>query len=321
MASVTLAESAKLSQDDLVSGLIESIVTVDKFFQMLPFDGIEGNAIAYNRELTIGTVAAVAVGEDIGPDVAAGGNQAERLLGKDAATFTQVNVGLTTVMGDAEVNQLLQQTRSNINDQTGVQIASKAKAAGRRYQDMLINGVAGATNEFSGLLALVPAGQKVTTAANGENISFDILDQLLDLPLDKDGQVDYLMMPKRTLRAYYALLRALGGATIDSVVTLPDGTQVPAYRNVPIFVNDNIPVNQAQGASGNVCTTVFAGTFDDGSRSMGIAGLTATKQSGLHVVDIGHHHTRDERIYRIKWYCGLALFSELGIASASGILN
>lgn len=321
MASVTLAESAKLSQDDMVIGLIESIVTVDKFFQMVPFDGLEGNAIAYNRELTAGTVATVAVGEDIGPGVSAGNNQAERLLGKDAATFTQVTSALTTIMGDAEVNQLIQQTRSDKNDQTGVQIASKAKSAGRKYQNLLINGVAGANNEFAGLLTLVPAAQKVATAANGEALSFAILDELMDLPIDKDGVVDYFMMPRRTLRAYQALLRGLGGASISDVKTLPDGTQVPAYRNTPIFVNDYIPVDQVKGASGAVCTTIFAGTFDDGSRTIGIAGLTATNQSGLHVEDIGIHSSRDERVWRVKWYCGLALFSELGIASADGILN
>ena len=95
MASVTLAQSAKLSQDDLVIGLIESIVTVDKFLQQLPFDGLEGNAIAYNRELTLGPVATVAVGEDIGAAVAAGANQAERTAAKNAATFTQVTSALT----------------------------------------------------------------------------------------------------------------------------------------------------------------------------------------------------------------------------------
>lgn len=321
MASVTLAQSAKLSLDDLVIGLIESIVTVDKFFQMIPFDGLEGNAIAYNRELTLAPVATVGVGEDIGVAVAAGLNQAERLLAKTPATFTKVTSALTTIMGDAEVNQLIQQTRSDKNDQTGIQIASKAKSAGRKYQDLLINGVAGANNEFAGLLTLVPAAQKANTAVNGENLSFAILDELMDLPKDKDGQVDYYMMHRRTLRSYQALLRGLGGASIGEVVTLPDGTQIPAYRNTPIFVNDNIPITQVKGASAAVATTIFAGTFDDGSRTMGIAGLTATNQSGLHVEDVGIHFTRDERVWRVKWYCGLALFSELGIASADGILN
>jgi hypothetical protein len=54
MATVTLAESAKLTQDQLVSGLIESIVEVNPLYEMMPFTEIEGNAIAYNRENALG---------------------------------------------------------------------------------------------------------------------------------------------------------------------------------------------------------------------------------------------------------------------------
>ena len=46
MASVTLAESAKLAQDELVAGVIENIITVNRMFDVLPFDSIEGNSLA-----------------------------------------------------------------------------------------------------------------------------------------------------------------------------------------------------------------------------------------------------------------------------------
>lgn len=305
MASVTLAESAKLSQDQLISGLIENVITVNRMFEIIPFDGIEGNALAYNRENVLGDVEVTGVGDTVSA--------------KAAATFTQVTSSLTTIIGDAEVNGLIQATRSNINDQTAVQIASKAKSAGRKYQDMLINGT-GSSNEFNGLINLCAASQKVDTTTNGTNLSFEILDELLDLVVDKDGQVDYLTMPARTLRSYLALLRALGGASIGDVVTLPSGTEVPAYRGVPIFRNDYIPTDQTRGSS-TTATTVFAGTLDDGSQMHGLSGLTAARNSGLGVEDVGVKETADEHIYRVKWYCGLALFSEKGLAAAPGINN
>jgi len=311
MASVTLVESAKLAQDDLVAGIIETIITVNNMYASLPFDGITGNAIAYNRENVAGDVINAGVGTTFSGAAA----------GKGAATFTQVTSSLTTIMGDAEVNGLIQATRSSDgNDQTATQIASKAKTAGRRFQDHLINGT-GASNQFSGLIQLTPAGQKVATATNGENLSFDLLDQALDLVTDKDGDVDYLTMHSRTLRSYKALLRALGGAGVSEVVMLPTGRKVPSYGDgVPIFRNDWIPTDQTQG-TGTTCTTIYAGTFDDGSRKYGIAGLTAERQSGIHVVDVGESEDSDEHIYRVKWYCGLAMFSEKGIAAVEGILN
>ena len=321
MPSITLAQSALLSDDDTRSGIIESIVTPDDFFEILPFDQVQGNSIKYEREVTLGAVATVGVGEDIGPTASGGTNLVARQSAKDPATFEDVSVGLTTIMGDAEVNQLLQKTRSSRNNQTAVQIASKAKSSGRAYSNMLINGLGGSNNEFAGLLSLVPITQKVPTAANGQALTFDVLDWLLDLPSDKDREVDYLLMNQRTLRSYNALLRTLPGASIEAVKTLPSGKTVPVYRNVPIFVNNYIPIDQVKGASGPVCTTIFAGTLDDGSRKMGIAGLTSEEDMGVHVEKVGVHPTRDEHVYRIKWYCGLALFSELGIASADGITN
>jgi hypothetical protein len=184
---------------------------------------------------------------------------------------------------------------------------------------MLVTGD-GTNFTFPGLLSLCPVSQQAATAANGENLSFGVLDEMMDLVVDKDGQVDYFAMPARTIRSFNALLRGLGGASINDTLELPSGTVVPAYRGVPIFRNDYLPTNQTKGGGSNT-TTIFAGTFDDGSRQHGIAGLTASNQSGLNVVDVGESETKDERIWRVKWYSGLALFSELGISCADGILD
>lgn len=323
MATVTLAESAKLSQDDLVAGVIENIITVNRMFEVLPFDGIEGNALAYNRENVLGAVATVGVGDTdgvIGAGASGGANLAARQAAKDAATFTQVTSSLTTILGDAEINGLIQATRSDMTDQTGTQIASKAKSAGRKYQDQFITGD-GTNFTFVGLLTLCVAGQTVgATGANGDALSFETMDEMLDLVIDKDGEVDYITMNVRTTRAFRALLRGLGGASISDVIELPSGSTVPAYLGVPIFRNDFIPTNQTTGAN-TTTTTIFAGNLDDGSRTIGLAGLTASEAAGIHVVDVGESETKDERIWRIKWYCGLALFSEKGLACASGITN
>ncbi len=324
MASVTLAESAKLGLPELVAGVIESIVTVNRMFEIIPFDGIDGNALKYNREALLGPVATVGVGDTdgvIGSAASAGSNLAERQAAKDAATFTEVTASLTTILGDAEVNGLIQATRSNDgNDQTETQIASKAKSAGRKFQDMFVNG--DGTNEtFPGLLALCAASQtRAATGANGDALSFETMDEVADLVIDKDGDVDYYAMNQRTIRSYKTLLRALGGAGVNEVISLPSGKTVPVYGDVPIFRNDYLPVNQTTGGN-NTTTTFYAGTLDEGGRQHGIAGLTAATAAGVVIEDVGTHFDKDERVWRVKWYVGLALFSELGLACASGITN
>lgn len=306
MATVTLAESAKLTTDMLLSGVIEQIIDVNPMFELFPFMEIEGNALAYNRENALGDIQFLGVGGTV--------------TAKSAATFTKVTSGLTTLIGDAEINGLIQATRSNVTDQKAIQVASKAKSLGRQYQNTMVNGD-GTADSFSGLLSLCPVSQRINVGTDGANLSFDILDQLIDQVKDKDGQSDFLLMPARTIRSYYALLRGLGGASIGDVITLPSGRQIPAYRGIPIFRNDWLPVNQVKGASTAICTTIFAGTLDDGSGTHGIAGLTAMDASGVRVENVGISETKDETITRVKMYCGMALFSELGLASAPGIKN
>ena len=306
MATVTLAESAKLTQDMLLAGVIEQIVEVNPLFEVFPFMEIEGNALAYNREKVIGDVQFLGVGGTI--------------TAKTPAEFDKVTSSLTTLIGDAEINGLIQATRSNYTDQKAIQVASKAKSIGRKYQDSMINGD-GTNNSFRGLLSLLPNSQLVNSGANGANFSFELLDELIDKVKDKDGAADFIMLPARTLRKYYALLRGLGGASIGDVVTLPSGRQIPAYRGIPLFRNDWIPTNQTKGTATGTCTTIFAGTFDDGSGTHGIAGLTAMDAAGVRVEEVGVSETKDETITRVKMYCGMALFSELGLAAAPGIKN
>ena len=305
MASVTLAQASKLTNDMLLAGVIESIVEVNPLFEVLPFMGIDGNALAYNREATLGDSQFAGVDDTI--------------TAKTPATFNRVTSELTTIIGDAEVNGLIQATRSNFTDQKGTQIASKAKSIGRKYQQNMIIGD-GTSNSFEGLLALLPGSQEVTTGTNGDPLSFEMLDELIDQVKDKDGDVDYLMMPARTIRSFMTLLRGLGGASINDVLTLPSGRQVPVYRSIPLFRNDWIPTDQTKGTA-TTATTILGGTFDDGSGTHGVSGISASQEFGIQVKDIGESETKDNEITRVKMYSGMALFSELGLAAITGVTN
>src|SRR3990172_7623472 len=111
MASVTLAESAKLALNELVAGVIENIITVNQMFAVLPFDGIEGNALAYNRENALDGAGVAGVGTVYDDSTDPNPIPGETAGIKAAATFTQVTASLTTIVGDAEVNGLIQATR------------------------------------------------------------------------------------------------------------------------------------------------------------------------------------------------------------------
>jgi hypothetical protein len=302
MPSLTLVEAAKIQQNPLIQGVIESIVTVNQMYNFLPFDQIVGNALLYTREDAIGGVAPIGIG---------GGSNVVPAQAKTPATFTPVTTPLKALIGDALVDHFIETTMGTQNDQRSVQIASKAKGLGREYQRQLIVGNSSTDPlEFDGIAVLTPAAQTISCAS--ADLSFDYLDQLMSLVKAKDGAVDFIMGPDIFLRKYRALLRALGGAGIGEVKAMPDGTMVDTYRGVPMFRNDWIPVALPGGAVRT--TDVYAGTFDDGSRKVGIAGLTSVVQSGIFASFVGEAEQTNDTITRLRFYASMAVFSQLGIA-------
>lgn len=308
MASLTLAEALVIQQNPMVAGIIENIITTNQIYKALPFQFIEGNAMSYNRELSLGDVAIIGVGS---------ASSANVISAKTPTKFQAATAKLVPIVGDAEIDHFESVTMSTQNSQEAVQIAGKAKSIGRKFQDKMINGDEGTTPlEFDGLLNLVPASQKVGTA--GQAYSFEILDQLIDKVKSKDGQVDYFQMSSINIRRHLTKLRALGGAGIGEVVNLPGGGQIMAYRGVPIFQNDWIATT-AGGEPGANRSDIYAGVFDDGSKKIGLSAIGAARQNGIFVTRVGEKEGSNEIIIRVRMYCGLALYSELGVAMAEGV--
>lgn len=304
MPSVTLAEAAKLQNNVLVQGVIESIVTVNQVYRVMPFDTIEGNAIEYSRENAIGGVDVIDIGGDDTVNVITA-------QAKTAATFSSVTSALKVLLGDAYVDHFIQTTMQTPNNQKAVQVASKAKGLARQYQDLMINGdQTGTPKQFNGLLKLLPTGHAQVKSYANVALTLDMLDELISMVKSKDGQVDFIMSHDAAIRKYFSLLRALGGAGVNEVYTLPGGGTVPSYRGIPWFRNDWC----AAAGSPNLVGDIFVGCWDDGTRQVGLAGLTSVHQSGIFVTELGEAEGTNNTITRIRFYASLALFSELGLA-------
>lgn len=185
--AMTLVEAGKLTQDMLLRGVIETIVSESHVLEMLPFDTIVGNALTYNSESTLPTTSFYAVG----------GTWVE-----ETPTFVQKTARLAIMGGDADVDNFLQQTYANPNDLAASVIAARAKSVARKFSDTFFNGsVAGDANSFDGLHALIPAGQRYKAAANNANggqVTLDDLDYMIDLV--KPGKPDCLFLSKRVRR-------------------------------------------------------------------------------------------------------------------------
>ena len=120
-----LAESAKLSNDMVQRGVIETIIEESPMLRLMPFLEVEGNSFKYNQENALGGAGFYAV---------------NGVWSEGAATFTQKTVNLAILGGDADVDNFIQRARSNMNDQRAIQTMLKAKDVARKWEQTVITG-------------------------------------------------------------------------------------------------------------------------------------------------------------------------------------
>lgn len=303
-------ESEKLSNNDLIRGVVEEIIDTDDVFQFLPFTRTEGKAYVYNRENQLASSQFITVNVDV-PE--------------SASTFTEVSLTLRIIAGDVDVDNFLNETQGDTNNQKAIQIAMKAKSVARLFADKFINGDESTTYnltslgggaavdniEFDGLDELCVASQTLTKGTDGAAFSFDHLDELLDMV--RLG-TDALVMSRRTIRSYQKLLRALGG-TQPHFVQLDNGKRIMAYGDTPILLNDFISEAQTVGDSTD-CTTIYALRMNEMD---GVHGVYGGDEIGIRMVDIGQLQHRDATRTRLKWYVALALKGTKSLARLTGV--
>jgi hypothetical protein len=319
----TMAQAALLVNDELVRGVAEDFITINPMYSYLPWTGYDGQAIIVNRELTLGKAGVLAFGTTSTDNALVSTH-------KGAATFTSKTFTATKLIADAEMDGLVQaQSVSDGVDQIAIEISSKAKNIGRLFQTGMATGTG--TSPQMNSLDSMNDGTQVTTASTtggtGDSISFVLLDELCDLVKSKDGQVDWIMLPSRTLRAIKVLYRGLGGAMPYDVLVMPDGTSRSVYKfeDIPVFKNEYLSVEETAngaGLTGGVLTSVWAGVWDDGSRKVGLSAIhPAAVPAGIVVHPVGYKEDYDQEIWRIKQYANMALFNMKGLARLYSINN
>ena len=222
--------------------------------------------------------------------------------------------------GDADVDNFLKATRSNVQDLEAAVVELKAKALKDKFEETFIYGDSTAEpKQFDGVRGLIDTGtagdQVVAAGASGATLTLSMLDELIDAI--KGGKPDILLMSRRSRRKINALVRASGGLMDSDRDSW--GNFVQLWDSIPIGVNDWIlDTHVVSGGvetdtTGGDCSTIYALQFGEG----GLCGLTAPGH--LTVEPIGSLETKDATRSRIKWYVSMALFSSIKAAALIGI--
>jgi len=303
--ALTLAEASKLSNDMLLQGVVETIVKDSPILQNLPFIEIVGNGLTYNQENTLPSIDFYDVGDT---------------WAESTPTFEQITANLKIMGGDADVDNFLKTTRSNVQDLEAAIIELKAKALKQKLEETFIYGDSAANaKQFDGLRILIDtttaSDQVIAMGATGATLTLDKLDELIDAV--KGGKPDMLLMSRRSRRKINTLVRA-GGGMMD---TDRDswGNFIQLWDGIPIGVNDwildtHVVTDSLETATtGGDCSTIYAVQFGEGA----LCGLTSP--GFLQVEPIGSLENKDASRTRVKWYCSLALFSSVKAAALIGV--
>ena len=141
----TLTEYAKLSNDILLQGVIETIVKDSPILQTMPFIEIVGNALTYNRESTLPTAEWHAPNDD--------------WTTSPAVTFTQLTATLKILGQNADVDNYVKSTRNNVQDIEAAIIELTAKAVRHEFERAFIYGDSTVdANQFDGIRKLINTG-------------------------------------------------------------------------------------------------------------------------------------------------------------------
>jgi hypothetical protein len=296
--ALTQAQAALLSNDLVTRGVIEAIVVMSPVLQVLPFMDLVGTAITFPREATL---------------AAAQFNNVGGTWSEGVPTVSQGTATLKILGGDADIDNFLQRTYANVNDLASVILFEKAKAVAYQFNQTFWLGDTGVdANSFDGLKKLIAAAagtQTVTAGTNGAALTLAMVDQLIDAV--RPGPPVGLFMSRRTRRNLNALRRAQGAQLQEEINEF--GMFVSYYDGIPIYIDENIPDNDAVGTSGAICSAMYA--FATGFES----GVMGIQNGGIQVVDVGNLETKDAMRHRIKWYCGMTNFRDIAAARLIGI--
>jgi hypothetical protein len=316
--ALTLAEAAKLSQNPIERGVIETFVINSSVLDRMPLKEIAGNAYAYQTEGTLPGVEFRAV---------------NAAYAESTGTINTASEKLVILGGDADVDSFLVKTGGQLADLRATQTAGKVKAATYKYQDAFFNGdTAVDANSFDGLKKRLTGAQVVAAGTNGipvvgnggsdAHAFFDALDTLLSRVPGINAQNGAIYANAAIIAKIRSAGRRLGG--VDMVTEDLTSKRVLTWNGIPLLDAgqtaagvDILGQAETQGTS-NVASSVYAVKFGSDVSDMSVTGLT---NGGISVRDLGEIDAKPVLRTRIEFFCGLALFGGRAAARLTGVLN
>lgn len=290
--ALTLIEAAKLNPGEVIkNAIIELYAGSSDILLNLPFDGIPGNAIKYNREGKLPGVGFRGVNE-----------------GYTASTgiINPITETLVIAGGDLDVDKFIVDTMGM--NQRSVHEAMKVRALSLAWTKNFIKGdTASDPRVLDGLQTRIVGNQKIAAGAtaNGTALSLEKLDEAIDQTLNPT----HLIMNKKMARKFSTAARNVnvsGYVTYDKNAL---GRRVMMYNDLPILTVDLDNEENQIITNTEACTSGTATGTSIYVVSMGDGMLTGIQHGGIDVRDLGELQTSPLYRTRVEWYNGIAIYN------------
>jgi hypothetical protein len=303
--ALTIVEAAKLNSGDVArQAIVEMYARNSDILRVLPFEGIPGNALKYNRE-------------DILPGV--GFRGVNEGFSESVGVLNPITESLVIAGGDLDVDRFITITMGA--NQRSVQEGLKVKALAHRWTLAFIKGDSSADpREFDGLQRRIPPGSSqlldAGATSGGDALSLFKLDTLIS----KVDDPNYLIMNNTmALR----LAQAARNTAVGGFITWDPnqfGQRVMSYNGIPILIarednigNDILPFTEANpGGGAAASTSVYAVSFGDG-------GVVGIQNGPLDVRDLGELEAKPVFRTRVEWFASIAVFHGRSVARLRGV--
>ena len=196
MALLTLAEGNKYSRTELERVVVDLLVKESPILEKLQFEELLGNSLTYNQVTTRSTASFYDVGDT---------------WGESTPVLTPQTVVLKILGEDADVDNFVARTRSNIIDVLATILEDKVKAVQEKFLDTFYYGVASGTKTFDGLHTLIASTTYNTVhagAGTGTALSMLKLDEAIDMI--KGFKPQLVVMSKLMRRRITVYLNSVG---------------------------------------------------------------------------------------------------------------
>ena len=287
--AVTFAQAAALEASPVRRGALETAMAVSLVWDRLPFENIEGNSYAYDKDKVLPGTAFRTVNEAYVESTGVINQDTERLV---------------ILGGDADVDQFIEKTmQSSRGVLMADQVRMKLESAQATYVNAMFNGDVNVDPKgFDGLKKRLIGSQVIDSSAPANTEGFlDELDALFGQVAG--GAPDVVYGPSNVIARLKSLGRKVGGADyVNSEIT---GKREFTWNGVP-FVDPGkhwsgskiLPYASADG--GDLYAVKFASGFSD----EGVMGIT---NGGLQAYYLGELQEKPAVRTRIDFYTGFVV--------------